>query len=105
MRPDFAESLSNRGAALEAMGNKEEALAEYLAALAAAPNFAAAHYNAARLYAQSGEVDRCLPHLEKAMQLVPDLRSEADGDDVLGWVLKLSRIKEERRRSLTDPPD
>ena len=96
LRPDFAESLSNKGAALEALGNTEEALDDYLAALTAAPGFAAAHYNAARLYAQLSDVDRCLPHLEKAMQLVPDLRSEANDDDDLGWVRKLSRLKQER---------
>ena len=96
LRPDFAESLSNRGAASEALGKTEEALDDYLAALTAAPNFAAAHYNAARLYAQLRDVDKCLPHLEKAMRLVPELRSDADEDDELGWVLKLRRLKQER---------
>ena len=103
MRPDFAESLSNRGTASEALGKTEEALDDYLAALTAAPNFAAAHYNAARLYAQLRDVDRCLPHLEKAMLLVPDLRSDADDDDELGWVLKLQRLKQERGRDPGEP--
>ena len=52
MRPDFAEVRSNWGAALEAMGMVDDALNEYLAALESAPDFAAAHYNAARLYSQ-----------------------------------------------------
>jgi tetratricopeptide (TPR) repeat protein len=96
--------MSNRGAAFEAMGDRETALTEYLAAVAAAPDFAAARYNAARLYAQLGDVDRCLPHLEKAMELVPDLRTDASDDDDLGWVLKLQRLKQERRRGPANPP-
>ena len=81
------------GAALEASGNVDGALAEYIAALDLAPDFAAAHYNAARLYSQTGDLDRCAWHLEEAVSLAPQLREEAADDANLGWVMKLRRLQ------------
>ena len=96
LRPEFAEARSNLGAALEALGVVDEALGEYLAAVDIDADFAAAHYNAARLYAQSGNLESCEHHLERAMHLVPQFREEASEDDSLGWVMKLRRLKENR---------
>jgi tetratricopeptide (TPR) repeat protein len=93
LRPNFAEPLSNKGAALEAIGQTEEALAAYLSAVENSPGFAAARYNAARLYAQLGDVDSCLSHLGRAIELAPELMAEADEDDDLGWALRLQRMK------------
>ena len=67
LRPKFAEPLSNKGAALEAIGQTEEALAAYLSAVESSPRFATARYNAARLYAQLGDVDSCLSHLSRQL--------------------------------------
>ena len=84
------------------MGEGERALAEYEAALVVAPEFAAAHYNLARLHARLQRIDECLLHLQKAMELVPDLRADAAEDDDLGWVLRLDRFRQERRRGPRD---
>ena len=98
LRPDFAEAISNRGAALEALDDLQGALGDYQQALAIAPKFAAAHYNAALLHAKTGDLDKCLVHLEQAVDLEPGLRSEAARDDNLGWVLKMRTLKEDREK-------
>ena len=98
LRPDFAEVLSNRGAARESMGDPEAALTDYLAAQQAEPEFAAAYYNAARLYADRGDIARCAEQLAEAVRRQPALYAEAESDDMLGWVLDLSRMKAERGR-------
>ena len=94
LRPDFSEALSNRGAALEALGKLQEALEDYLAALAVEPTFAAAHFNAARLYTKQRDLDRCLPHLDEAIRLSPEMREDAAQDEHLGWVLRLRELKQ-----------
>ena len=91
--PNFAEARSNRGAALEASGQVDAALKEYLAALDTTPEFAAAHYNAARLYARTGDIDRSGQHLENAISLAPQFWDEASTDDELSWVLQTSPAK------------
>ena len=98
-RPDFAEVLSNRGAAQESLGDIEAALEDYLAAQSATggADFAAAFYNAARLYADQGNIERCAEQLTEAIRLQPSLHAEAESDETLGWVLDLSRMRDERQ--------
>jgi superkiller protein 3 len=99
LRPDFAEVLSNRGAAQETLGNLDEALADYLAAQEALPTFAAAYYNAARLYADRADIERCAQQLAEAVRLQPGLYAEAESDEMLGWVLDLTRMRDNRQSS------
>ena len=82
----------------EALSDLQAALGDYQEALVIAPNFAAAHYNAARLHAKRGDLDECLAHLEKAVEFEPSLRNEAARDDNLGWVLKLRSLKDNQER-------
>jgi tetratricopeptide (TPR) repeat protein len=96
LRPGFAEARSNRGAALEALGNDDDALSEYLQAVETAPGFAPAHYNAARIYSRAGDPGRSLHHLEAAVSLAPQFRAEAEEDDNLAWVIKLGALKKTR---------
>ena len=84
LRPDFAEVLSNRGAARESLGDAESALADYLAAQTVVPEFAAAYYNAARLYADRGDIPKCAEQLSEAVRLQPGLYAEAESDETLG---------------------
>ena len=100
-RPNFAEVLSNRGAAQESLGDLDAALHDYLAAQSAAggPEFAAAYYNAARLYADQGDIELCAAQLAEAIRLQPSLHDEAESDETLGWVLDLARLRDERRGS------
>ena len=78
------------------MGNPDEALREYLMAVEASPEFAAAHYNAARLYSRAGDLDRCLDHLDSAVRLAPQFSSEAEEDENLAWVMKMGMLKKLR---------
>ena len=52
----------NRGIALEDRNRSAEALASYLRCLELAPDLADAHYNAARLYEQSGQAQKAVRH-------------------------------------------
>ncbi len=100
-RPNFAEVLSNRGAAWESLGDFDAALADYLAAQSAggAPEFAAAYYNAARLYADRGDIERCAEQLAEAIRIQPSLYDDAKSDETLGWILDLSRMRKARQGS------
>ena len=82
---------------MEALGVAADALDAYLAALNMDPDFAAAHYNAARLYSQTGDLELCVRHLERAIRLAPQFRAEAETDDNLGWVMKLHGLRRQRR--------
>ena len=70
---------------------------DYLKAQRALPEFAAAYYNAARLYAERGDIALCAEQLAEAVRLQPGLYEEAESDEALGWVLDLSRMRDERR--------
>ena len=100
LKPGFAETLNNRGAAYEALEDRERALEDYLMALTERPGFAAPFYNAARLYAKGGDVEQCVRYLGQAIELEPSLGDEAARDDELGWVLELRRLRDDRRDSL-----
>jgi tetratricopeptide (TPR) repeat protein len=79
------------------LGDSERALSEYLKALNTTPDFAAGYYNAARLYSKMGDLDQCIQYLEKAAELEPGWREEAAEDDSLSWVLRLHRLRQDRR--------
>ena len=83
---------------MESMGRVEEALGDYLAAVESSPDFASAHYNAARLFSQSGDIQRGAGHLDVALKLAPGLAVDAREDESLGWVLALEGQKRDRRR-------
>ena len=93
--------MSHRGAAHESLGDLAAALDDYLAAQSAAggPDFAPAYYNAARLYADQGDIELCAEQLAEAIRLQPSLHDEAESDETLGWVLDLSRMRDEQRAS------
>ena len=55
--PSFAETLNNRGAVYEALGDDASAKENYLRAIEAAPKFAAAYYNLACLYSRSDSLE------------------------------------------------
>ena len=97
LNPEFAEVLNNLGAAYESLAEEGQALEKYLAALHADPDYADAHYNAARMYLVAGDIDRCVHHLEKALEIEPPLWAEAALDDDLAWVLKLGRLRSQPR--------
>jgi hypothetical protein len=61
------------------------------------PGFAPAYYNAARLYADQGDIARCSEQLAEAVRLQPALYAEAESDEALAWVLDLSRLRESHR--------
>ena len=79
---------------LEAQGEIEAALEAYRAAIDVNPNLASAHYNAARVYSQAGEVEECLRHLDSVLSLAPELAGDAAQDEHLGWALRLREMRE-----------
>ena len=66
----------------------------YSSALASNPKLASAHYNAARVYSQTGDVASCLSHLDQVLELAPELAEDAAEDEHLGWALKMKRMRE-----------
>jgi tetratricopeptide (TPR) repeat protein len=62
--------LFNLGVALEDLGEKDEALAAYHAAISENPNFADCHYNLARLYESAGKTQHAIRHLGQYRRLV-----------------------------------
>ena len=74
-------------------------------ALEVSPDFAAAHYNAARLYSKAADLDRCLYHLESSISLAPQFSSEAEEDENLAWVMKMGTLKKKRETPATTQPE
>lgn len=64
-------------------GDYDGALAEIDAGLAAKPDHPPLLYHRACLLARAGRVDEARPHLERALELDPDLRRWADEDEDL----------------------
>ncbi len=62
--------LFNLGVALEDLGERDEALAAYHAAISEDPNFADCHYNLARLYESAGKTQHAIRHLGQYRRLV-----------------------------------
>ncbi|UIF89755.1 tetratricopeptide repeat protein [Cupriavidus sp. UYPR2.512] len=61
----------NLAVALEDSGHVERALAEYHACIALAPDFADAHYNAARLHEAIGDHQRAIRHFHQYKRFEP----------------------------------
>ena len=95
-RPSFAEAYSNRGAALEVVGDLIGALKDYQLSLDANPGLASAHYNVARLYSRNGDVASCLKHLEQVLQIAPQWAEDAAHDEHLKWALEMRNLREDR---------
>ena len=64
-----ADILYNLGVAAEDLGNSEEAIAAYQAALALDPDCADAHHNLARLWQEAGDHRRALRHFSAYRRL------------------------------------
>jgi len=71
--PRSAKAHYNYGVALEEAGRPEEALGQYLAALAIREDDAKSQYNAGLLLARMGRSAEALEHVQRAARLDPDL--------------------------------
>ena len=60
MNPNDADSYNNRGAAYEAKGQNERAVADFSKALDIDPRLAKAYYNRAAVYRAKSEIDRAI---------------------------------------------
>ncbi len=81
---------------MEVMGDLDGALQEYEHSLEADPELASAHYNAARLYSRTGNVTACLKHLDRVLEIAPELAADAAHDEHLGWALEMREMREVR---------
>jgi tetratricopeptide (TPR) repeat protein len=75
------------------MGDLEGALEEYRQSLEADTELASAHYNAARLYSRTGDVAACLKHLDRVLEIAPQLAEDAAHDEHLGWALEMRNLR------------
>jgi len=62
-------------------------------ALESDPELASAHYNAARLYSRTGDVAACLKHLDRVLEIAPQLAEDAANDEHLGWALEMKNLR------------
>jgi spermidine synthase len=72
LKPDYAEAHNNLGAALSAMGKKEEAISHYKMAIQVNPDFAEAHYNLANTLLKTGNASEAISYYKMAIQVNPD---------------------------------
>ena len=93
LRPYFAEAHSNRGAVLEVIGDLDGALVAYNQSLASDAELASAHYNAARIHSRNGDVAACLNHLDRVLEIAPQLAEDAADDEHLGWALEIKGLR------------
>jgi tetratricopeptide (TPR) repeat protein len=75
------------------MGDLDGALVEYNHSLESDPELASAHYNAARLYSRTGDVAACLKHLDRVLEIAPQLAEDAANDEHLGWALEMKNLR------------
>jgi tetratricopeptide (TPR) repeat protein len=75
-----AAPYGNRGMAHYRAGGYAEAAAAFEEGIDAVPEFAGVHYNAACMRSLTGEADRALAHLRRAIELDPSLADLAKGD-------------------------
>lgn len=83
-----AEALVTLGYVHERAGRTADAEAAYLRAIELNPSYSFAHRNLAALFDAMNEVDRSIPHLERALQLQPN--------DIEGWN-NLSSLRRRRK--------
>jgi tetratricopeptide (TPR) repeat protein len=69
LRPDFAEALSNRGAALQKLERFEEGLASVDRALALRPDYAEAHYNRGLTLHELARFEEAVESCDRALAL------------------------------------
>lgn len=69
---EYAEALSNRGAALHALDRFEEALDCYHAALRHQPDFLQALFNMGNIYRSCGKLDHARACYKRSLELKPD---------------------------------
>jgi Tfp pilus assembly protein PilF len=72
LRPDHAETLSNRGNALKDLKRFAEALASYDGALAIRPDYAEAHYNRGITLKELKRLPEALASYDRAVAIRPD---------------------------------
>ena len=78
------------------IGDLDAALEEYKHSLEDDPEMASAHYNAARLYSRMGDVAACLKHLDRVLEIAPQLAEDAAHDEHLGWALEMRDLRREQ---------
>jgi tetratricopeptide (TPR) repeat protein len=71
MNPSDVDSYNNRGAAYEAKGDNERAIADFNKALDIDPRLAKAYYNRAAVYRAKSEIDRAITDYSKAIEINP----------------------------------
>jgi len=69
--PENYAALNNRGVAYSELGNTEDALADFKAACALAPEDSIPHLNLATLLEDAGELEGALAEITRAIQLSP----------------------------------
>ena len=75
------------------MGDLDGALEAYHSSLDSNQELASAHYNAARLYSRNGDVTACLNHLDRVLEIAPQLAEDAMHDEHLGWALEMRNLR------------
>ena len=73
LRPDYAEAHCNLGTALDSVGRRGEAEAQYAAALRLLPDNATLHLDLALVLLEApGRTAEAVAHLREAIRLQPD---------------------------------
>ena len=92
IKPDYAETLNNRGNVLNELRRLDEALASYDRALAIRPDYADALNNRGNVLFELKRLDEALASHDKALALRPDYAAALDNRGNV--LLKLKRLDE-----------
>jgi tetratricopeptide (TPR) repeat protein len=71
LKPDYAETHNNLGAALAARGGVDDAVAHYERAIAIKPDYAEAHNNLGNVFKYQGKFDNAMAHYARAIAIKP----------------------------------
>ncbi|TMH32057.1 MAG: tetratricopeptide repeat protein [Betaproteobacteria bacterium] len=73
LKPDYAEARNNLGLALASLGRIDDALEQYREALKLEPDYAEAHNNLGFLLARRGDIDEAIAQYRRALAIDPRL--------------------------------
>jgi tetratricopeptide (TPR) repeat protein len=106
LRPSYAEAHYNLGVALQALGQREDAIAAYRRAIELKPGMPGAHNNLGMVLHAQGKLDDAVASYKKAIELQPD---SAQAHNNLGLALhaggKLAGAVASFRRAIRLQPD
>jgi predicted O-linked N-acetylglucosamine transferase (SPINDLY family) len=95
IRPQYANALNGRGAALQAIKRFDDALASYEMALAIEPGFIGAHYNRGNVLLQLGKLADALASFDKVVATEPyHVQAFVDRGKVLNQLGQLENAQE-----------